>query len=145
MQAHPLCLKGSVDLVVEFFCKCLRGLTSSITHCITRSAYCISNILYQRGVHPDENFKHTTKYNLPLVVASDPSLREYLRVVLEQVNGKKRYWRIDTSSPKLQSSEWLMKHEVQRITVAITGKQSLKVLERWTFEIDADKSTDENR
>lgn len=63
----PVHLKGSVDIVVEFF------------------NYGINSILYQRGLYPSETFMHREKYGLPLLVTRNPELKKYLDIVLDQM------------------------------------------------------------
>jgi len=101
-------LKGSVDVVVEFF------------------IFCVNSILYQRGIYSEESFKRSEKYGIPLMLAADPALKEYLAEIMKQVG------------------EWLMNHKVQRIVVVIMGKTSMEVLERWNFDIQAQTEVDEN-
>ena len=63
-------LKGSVDIVTEFF------------------KYSVNNILYQRGVYPPESFKRVPMYGLSLYMTEDPKLSEYLQNVLQQLESK---------------------------------------------------------
>lgn len=62
-------LRGSVDIVVEFF------------------GFAINSILYQRGVYPHTSFKSIQKYGLPMLVTTDPGLDGYLVEVLKQLHG----------------------------------------------------------
>lgn len=63
----PVHLKGSVDIVVEFF------------------NYGINSILYQRGLYPSETFVQREKYGLPLLMTNKPDLRKYLDIILNQL------------------------------------------------------------
>lgn len=63
----PVHLRGSVDIVVEFF------------------NYGINSILYQRGLYPPETFMQKEKYGLPLLITRNPSLKKYLDIVLDQM------------------------------------------------------------
>lgn len=63
----PVHLKGSVNIVVEFF------------------NYGINSILYQRGLYPSETFMQREKYGLPLLVTKNPQLKSYLDIILEQM------------------------------------------------------------
>lgn len=63
----PVHLKGSVNVVVEFF------------------NYGINSILYQRGLYPSDSFMQKEKYGLPLLVTREPQLKKYLEIVLEQM------------------------------------------------------------
>mmetsp|Transcript_53659 Transcript_53659/g.117009 ORF Transcript_53659/g.117009 Transcript_53659/m.117009 type:complete len:203 (+) Transcript_53659:213-821(+) len=60
-------LKGSVDIVSEFF------------------DYSINSILYQRGIYPPESFKRVSKYGLAMLITSDSGLQTYLNAVLGQL------------------------------------------------------------
>lgn len=60
-------LKGSVDIVVEFF------------------NYGINSILYQRGLYPSDTFIQREKYGLPLLITTRPDLKKYLDVILTQM------------------------------------------------------------
>lgn len=63
----PVQLKGSVDIVIEFF------------------NYGINSILYQRGLYPSDSFIQREKYGLPLLMTTNPELKKYLDVVLTQM------------------------------------------------------------
>jgi mitotic spindle assembly checkpoint protein MAD2 len=63
----PVHLKGSIDIVVEFF------------------NYGINSILYQRGLYPSNSFIQREKYGLPLLVTTNVELKRYLDVVLNQM------------------------------------------------------------
>lgn len=43
-----------------------------------------------------------------------------------------------------QLSNWLLKGEVQKLVLVITGIETQEVLERWAFEVHADDSTSES-
>ena len=60
-------LRGSVDIVVEFF------------------DYSVNSILYQRNVYPPESFKHETKYGLRMMRTVDEGLAKYLANVSRQL------------------------------------------------------------
>ncbi|KAL3944874.1 MAG: hypothetical protein SGBAC_001076 [Bacillariaceae sp.] len=60
-------LKGSVDIVSEFF------FTA------------INSILYQRGIYEPESFKRESKYGLTVLTTSDDGLLRYLNNVMMQV------------------------------------------------------------
>lgn len=45
------------------------------------------SIIYQRGIYPPEMFKPTVVYGITVMVASDPSLVEYMSKVLAQMKG----------------------------------------------------------
>ena len=63
----PVQLKGSIDIVVEFF------------------NYGINSILYQRGLYPSDTFIQREKYGLPLLMTTKPELKKYLDIILNQM------------------------------------------------------------
>ncbi|KXS17755.1 DNA-binding protein [Gonapodya prolifera JEL478] len=62
-----LTLKGSTDIVTEFF------------------EYGLNSILYQRGLYAPEDFKSFKKYGLHLLVSTDEKVQTYLKTLLSQV------------------------------------------------------------
>ena len=64
---NEITLKGSVEIVTEFF------------------GYCINSILYQRGIYPPESFASVAKYGLSVLVTTDEGLKAYLVQVLKQL------------------------------------------------------------
>lgn len=82
--------------------------------------YSVNNILYQRGIYGPEQFKQIKKYGLAILVTTDPGLSSYLQSVTQQL------------------SSWLIKGELQKLVLAITGLDSGEVLERWQFDIETD-------
>mmetsp|Transcript_20190 Transcript_20190/g.45736 ORF Transcript_20190/g.45736 Transcript_20190/m.45736 type:complete len:209 (+) Transcript_20190:188-814(+) len=95
-----LTLKGSTEIVAEFF------------------HYSINSILYQRGIYPPEEFNRESKYGLAMMVSTDEKLRDYMRKVLNDLEG------------------WLLKGEVQQLVVVINGIDSGETLERWVFQVE---------
>ncbi len=67
-----------------------------------------------------------SKYGLTLLVSDDDGLQAYLSQVLGQL------------------TEWLTQHAVQKLVLVITSVETSEVLERWTFDIEADKSVGED-
>lgn len=63
----PVQLRGSIDIVVEFF------------------NYGINSILYQRGLYPSDSFIQREKYGLPLLITTNGELKKYLDIVLNQM------------------------------------------------------------
>ncbi|KAL1767974.1 mitotic spindle assembly checkpoint protein MAD2A [Sigmodon hispidus] len=82
----------------------------------------INSILYQRGIYPSETFTRVQKYGLTLLVTTDC---KYLNNVVEQLK------------------DWLYKCSVQKLVVVISKIESGKVLERWQFDIECDKTAKE--
>ncbi|KAM3725726.1 Mitotic spindle assembly checkpoint protein MAD2A [Dirofilaria immitis] len=62
-----ICLKGSAQLVQEFF------------------HFGLNSILYQRGIYPADSFKREKKYGLTMLVTNNPELQKFLAPLLEQV------------------------------------------------------------
>jgi mitotic spindle assembly checkpoint protein MAD2 len=72
-------LKGSTDIVVEFF------------------DYSVNSILYQRGIYPPESFKRVSKYGLPMMVTTDEGLGGYIGNITRQLS----FWLMNGSVQKL--------------------------------------------
>ncbi|KNC53843.1 mitotic spindle assembly checkpoint protein MAD2A [Thecamonas trahens ATCC 50062] len=100
----------------------LRGSTAIVTEFF---GYSINSILYQRGIYPPESFVRVNKYGLTMLVTDDDGLKAYLGDVLAQLN------------------DWLLGHCVQKLVLVITSVATNEVLERWTFDIEADKAVDD--
>ncbi|GIY28337.1 mitotic spindle assembly checkpoint protein MAD2A [Caerostris darwini] len=67
---NPITLKGSVDIVTEFF------------------NYGINSIIYQRGMYPVESFSKESKYGLSLLMTKDNGVQSYIASILKQL----RHW-----------------------------------------------------
>ncbi|KAG2387028.1 hypothetical protein C9374_002063 [Naegleria lovaniensis] len=67
-QANCITLKGSTEIVAEFF------------------GYSVNSLLYQRGIYPPESFTKVSKYGLPMMVTTDETLKKYLSQVLNQLS-----------------------------------------------------------
>lgn len=67
INKSPVHLKGSIDIIIEFF------------------NYGINSILYQRGLYPSDSFIQREKYGLPLLLTTNLKLKKYLDVVLDQM------------------------------------------------------------
>lgn len=96
-------LKGSIDIVIEFF------------------NYGINSILYQRGLYPSDSFIQREKYGLPLLITTNPELKKYLDVVLNQM---KRF--LETKN-------------VHKIIIVILKIDTGEPVERWQFDVDLEK------
>lgn len=99
----PVQLKGSIDIVVEFF------------------HYGINSILYQRGLYPSDTFVQREKYGLPLLVTTNPDLRKYLDVILNQMR------------------RFLETKNVHKIVIVILKLETKEPVERWQFDVDLEK------
>lgn len=69
-QAIAISLKGSTDIVTEFF------------------NFSINTILYQRGIYPPESFKKVPKYGLSMMITIDEGLSTYLANIQRQLDGE---------------------------------------------------------
>ncbi|CAI5732706.1 unnamed protein product [Hyaloperonospora brassicae] len=95
----------------------IKGSTEIVTEFFS---YSINTILYQRGIYPAESFKQTQKYGLNMLVTDDEKLNDFFANFLQQL------------------SSWLLKGEVQKLVLVITGIETQEVVERWAFEVHAE-------
>ena len=68
MSCQSITLKGSTDLVTEFF------------------KYAVNAILFQRGVYPPDDFHMVKKYGQTVLVTQDPALENYLEKIFKQID-----------------------------------------------------------
>ncbi|KAG6598060.1 Mitotic spindle assembly checkpoint protein MAD2A [Phytophthora cinnamomi] len=101
----------------------LKGSTEIVTEFFS---YSINTILYQRGIYPAESFKQVQKYGLNMLVTDDDKLNDFFTKFLHQL------------------SNWLLKGEVQKLVLVITGIETQEVLERWAFEVHAENGSGED-
>lgn len=66
--AETISLKGSTDIVTEFF------------------MYSVNSILYQRGIYPPESFNRVSNYGLTMMVSNDSKLTDYMSNVMNQLH-----------------------------------------------------------
>lgn len=82
------------------------------------------------------------KYKLPLLVTTDEGLKRYLAQVLQQVSGT--LWLVLQLENKvymiIKLAEWLTESRIQKLIIVITGAESNQTLERWVFNLEADKA-----
>ncbi|GBO25054.1 Mitotic spindle assembly checkpoint protein MAD2A [Araneus ventricosus] len=69
-SASAITLKGSADIVTEFF------------------NYGINSIIYQRGIYPVESFSREDKYGLAILMTKDCELQTFIASILKQL----RHW-----------------------------------------------------
>ena len=72
-------LRGSTEIVVEFF------------------EYCVNSILYQRAIYPPESFKRTSKYGLAMMTATEEGLVAYIQNITRQLES----WLLNGAVQKL--------------------------------------------
>ncbi|CAL1286588.1 unnamed protein product [Larinioides sclopetarius] len=66
-SASAITLKGSADIVTEFF------------------NYGINSIIYQRGIYPVESFSREDKYGLAILMTKDCELQTFIASILKQL------------------------------------------------------------
>ncbi|CAI5731859.1 unnamed protein product [Peronospora destructor] len=98
----------------------LKGSTEIVTEFFS---YSINTILYQRGIYPEESFKQVQKYGLNMLMTADDKLNDFFTKFLHQL------------------SNWIVKGEVQKMVLVITGIETHEVLERWAFEVHSENGT----
>ncbi|CAI5718407.1 unnamed protein product [Peronospora farinosa] len=101
----------------------LKGSTEIVTEFFS---YSINTILYQRGIYPAESFKQVQKYGLNMLMTDDDKLNDFFTKFLHQL------------------SNWIIKGEVQKLVLVITGIETQEVLERWAFEVHSENGTDDS-
>ncbi|VDM95846.1 unnamed protein product [Thelazia callipaeda] len=109
-----ICLKGSAQIVQEFF------------------HFGLNSILYQRGIYPAESFAKEKKYGLTMLVTTNPALQKFLTPLLDRV----KYWLENKQLRKLVLviSDIQTKNILERWqfdiqtdeTVDLTGENSVK-------------------
>lgn len=97
-------------------------LKGSVATVVEFFEYSINNILYQREIYPPETFRRVARYGLAQFLTTDDGLSGYLQNVLSQLH------------------EWLTAGTVQKLVLVITSQESGETLERWVFDLHADKS-----
>ncbi|DBA04167.1 TPA: hypothetical protein N0F65_004275, partial [Lagenidium giganteum] len=125
LTENVITLKGSTELVTEFFSYGINTYVCTLSRLNLSIILTIlvNSILYQRGVYPPESFKQVPKYGLNMLVTADEKLEEFFTKFLSQL------------------SNWLLQGEVQKLVLVITGIETEEVLERWVFDVHAEKPT----
>lgn len=118
--------------------------------------YGINSILFQRGIYPAETFESHQQYGLTILMSTDAKIKDFLKNVLKQTEGKLEF--VSPSSSLNQSNshfncvfsesiEWLSKNELDKVSLVITNAHSKEVLECWEFQVqkdDAQENADPN-
>lgn len=99
-------LKGSAAIVSEYF------------------HLAVNNILYQRGIYPEDTFKQKPYHGLQVHVSTDKELAKYLDTVMGQM------------------AAWLESGTLQRVVMVVTNAATQEVVERWTFSVETDTAAD---
>ncbi|KAI8823489.1 DNA-binding protein [Fimicolochytrium jonesii] len=87
-------------------------------------SYGINSILFQRGLYPPEDFRMEKKYGLNLLVSSHDGVQAYLKAILSQLD------------------KWIIAKKVSKLVMVVSSKATREVLERWSFDIQLDKTDD---
>ncbi|KAI9485287.1 MAG: Mad2l1 protein [Benjaminiella poitrasii] len=93
-------LEGSSSLIVDFF-ECS-----------------LTNILYQRGIYPFEDFKIIKKYGVNIVTSDSPELDAYIHQIIKQLR------------------VWLKSNKLSKFVIVIKSTETDEVLERWNFNVE---------
>lgn len=99
-------------------------LTGSCTIVKEFFNYAINTILYQRGIYSPESFRRVSKYGLTVLVSDDEGLQSYIDGVMGGIE------------------DWLKEGTIERLVVIVGGEETGETLERWTFNVEVDDSTD---
>jgi mitotic spindle assembly checkpoint protein MAD2 len=132
-------LKGSVDIVSEFFFTAINsilyqrgtiGKTAPNKIMVVKRRHLILIVpsifiaLPNTGIYQPETFKRESKYGLTVLTSSDEGLLKYLAQVMAQVEA------------------WLLSGDVQRLVVVVSGVDSGETLERWQFNVSLEGNED---
>ncbi len=74
---QAITLKGSTNLVTEFFKYAANTLVTPLKHTFVYTYY-LNRILFQRGVYPADDFHMVKKYGQTVLVTQDLALENYL-------------------------------------------------------------------
>lgn len=99
-------LQGSAQIVMDFF------------------HFGINNILFQRGLYPQEDFAHVHRYGLNLLSVTDEAVVAYIAKVLAQI------------------SRWIETRRISKLVLVISSKATGEPLERWSFDIELEDDND---
>lgn len=100
----------------------LKGSVKLITDYLN---YGINNILFQRGIYPPESFKAEQHFGLSILISTDAKIQTFLQTVFDQMK------------------EWLVKEQIQKLSLVITNISTKETLERWDFKIEYEASSKE--
>lgn len=130
-------LKGSVDIVSEFFFTAINSILYqrgefSLLYSVDKISCSLINICSSSpGIYQPETFRREEKYGLTVLTTTDEGLLGYLDNIMSQVRA------------------WLLTGDVQKFVVVVAGIDSGETLERWQFNVSPDnisveKSADVN-
>ncbi|KAG9394175.1 Mitotic spindle checkpoin protein MAD2 [Carpediemonas membranifera] len=86
----------------------------------------VENILFLRGVFPDDYFTRKRLYELNVVTASDESLKKYLKANLATI------------------SSWIESNKVERLVLVLANSTNDETIERWEFDIKTDAQAEDD-
>ncbi|XKL61327.1 hypothetical protein PGB90_008384 [Kerria lacca] len=93
----------------------LKGSVKLITEYLN---FGIHSILFQRGIYPPESFKAEQHFGLSILVSTDSKIQQFLQTIFHQMK------------------EWLIKEQIQQLSLVISNVSTQEVLERWDFKIE---------
>ncbi|CAI5757599.1 unnamed protein product [Candida verbasci] len=95
-------LKGSSKLVSDYF------------------EYALNNILYQRGIYPQEDFITVKKFDLPMIKCNDDDICKYIENIMIQIR------------------KWIYSKRIEKFVIVIISKSNLDNIERWEFDVKSE-------
>ncbi|KAK6621291.1 hypothetical protein RUM43_011597 [Polyplax serrata] len=96
-----------------------------VTSCIEvlSSYFGINNILYQRGIYPQETFEQTKQYGVTILVSTDPKIKAFLNNILNQ------------------TKEWLSQRKIKKVSLVIKNLSTKETVECWDFNVEYERGT----
>uniref|UniRef100_A0AC35THE9 HORMA domain-containing protein n=1 Tax=Rhabditophanes sp. KR3021 TaxID=114890 RepID=A0AC35THE9_9BILA len=88
--------------------------------------YSLNNILFQRGILPQDTFERKEAFGIAVMHTTDPKLKDYMKKLSKQIQ------------------RWLINKELRKLVVAIVEVDTKVTIEKWDFEIRLDPSLTEN-
>ena len=116
-EASILFPSSSSRRSIPFFISEVSELRSYFASLMYPSSTSFLISMYVPGIYQPETFKRESKYGLTVLTSTDDGLLTYLRQVISQVE------------------TWLLRGDVQRLVVVVSGLDSAETLERWQFNV----------
>lgn len=102
------------------------------------SDYGVNSILFQRGIYPAETFNPVQQYGLTILMSKDDKIKDFLKNVLTQAEGK-FYLKLFPRAQLIRSlSEWLSQNQVEKFSLIVSNVNTKEVLECWDFKVDSE-------
>jgi mitotic spindle assembly checkpoint protein MAD2 len=77
----------------------------------------LTDLRFQRGVYPAEDFTAVKKYGLTMLVSSDDQVKAYIKKIMSQLD------------------KWMVHGKISKLVVVITSKDTGEHVERWQFDV----------